>query len=44
MIDRYYEIRGWDKETGFPKKTKLIELELTSVADELGGLGKLSTR
>jgi len=26
LIDEYYELRGWDKKTGLPKKEKLIEL------------------
>lgn len=42
MIDRYYEVRGWDKKTGFPQKAKLIQLGLQSAVDELGRLGKLA--
>jgi aldehyde:ferredoxin oxidoreductase len=26
MLDEYYELRGWDNETGIPKKEKLKEL------------------
>ncbi len=37
----YYELRGWNKETGIPTKGKLGELGLQFVADELEGLGKL---
>lgn len=28
MLDRYYELRGWDKRTGRPTKEKLIKLGL----------------
>ncbi|MEW5867300.1 MAG: aldehyde ferredoxin oxidoreductase family protein [Bacillota bacterium] len=35
MLDQYYEARGWDIETGLPKKAKLEELCLDDVADEL---------
>jgi aldehyde:ferredoxin oxidoreductase len=42
MIDEYYEFRGWDKATGFPKKEKLCELQLENVADELQRMDRLS--
>ena len=42
MIDEYYELRGWEKETGFPVRAKLEELDLTDVADELEGMGRLA--
>jgi len=35
MLDCYYDYRGWDKETGIPTKTKLEELGLKYVADQL---------
>lgn len=35
MVDNYYEQRGWDKNTGWPTRDKLIELGLQDVADEL---------
>jgi len=35
MLDEYYEYRGCDKETGFPKESKLRELGLDFVIDEL---------
>ena len=35
MKDEYYEIRGWDKETGIPTREKLVELGLEAVADEV---------
>ncbi|OKY78690.1 MAG: Aldehyde:ferredoxin oxidoreductase [Candidatus Methanohalarchaeum thermophilum] len=40
-MDRYYEKRGWDKETGWPTKTKLEELGLNDVADGLEAANKL---
>jgi aldehyde:ferredoxin oxidoreductase len=30
MLDNYYELRGWDKETGHPTKQKLEKLGLKS--------------
>jgi aldehyde:ferredoxin oxidoreductase len=41
MVDKYYELRGWDKETGWPTRIKLEELGLKDVADRLMELGKL---
>jgi len=41
MLDNYYEIRGWDKTTGIPTRSKLEELGLKYAADELERLGKL---
>jgi aldehyde:ferredoxin oxidoreductase len=35
MKDEYYEIRGWDKETGIPTREKLVELGLEAAADEV---------
>jgi aldehyde:ferredoxin oxidoreductase len=35
MVDHYYEQRGWDKVTGWPTRSKLLELDLQDVADEL---------
>ena len=28
MLDEYYRLRGWDRETGYPSKAKLCELGL----------------
>jgi aldehyde:ferredoxin oxidoreductase len=42
LLDRYYELRGWDKATGWPTRAKLEEVGLKGVADELERLGKLS--
>jgi len=35
MLDNYYEIRGWNKTTGIPTRSRLEELGLEYVADEL---------
>jgi aldehyde:ferredoxin oxidoreductase len=35
MKDEYYELRGWDKKTGFPTKEKLIDLGLQDVVSDL---------
>jgi len=35
LMDEYYELRGWDLETGRPLRDKLEELGLKEVADEL---------
>jgi aldehyde:ferredoxin oxidoreductase len=41
MLDRYYELHGWDKETSWPTRETLEMLELKDVADYLEELGKL---
>jgi aldehyde:ferredoxin oxidoreductase len=41
MVDNYYKQRGWDRTNGWPTRTKLEELDLKDVADELAILGKL---
>jgi len=35
MLDNYYELRGWDRKTGVPTRTKLETIGLKFVADEL---------
>ena len=35
MLDEYYTESGFDKKTGWPTRTKLKELGLQDVADEL---------
>ncbi len=32
MKDEYYELRGWDNETGIPTKEKLSELGLSNLS------------
>ena len=39
MLDEYYEIRGWDKTTGWPTKEKLSALGLGHVAKDLEKAG-----
>ena len=41
LKDRFYKLRGWDVETGRPSSTKLEELGLQDVADELAKVGRL---
>lgn len=37
MLDEYYDIRGWDRETGVPKASTLLSLGLEEVASALYG-------
>jgi len=39
--DEYYQLRGWDVETGLQTRTKLEELELHDIAEELEARGLL---
>jgi aldehyde:ferredoxin oxidoreductase len=41
LLDEYYRERGWNLKTGIPEKTKLLELGLKDVADELERLNLL---
>jgi aldehyde:ferredoxin oxidoreductase len=41
MLDRYYELHGWDKKTSWPTRETLEFLELKDVADYLEEIGKL---
>jgi aldehyde:ferredoxin oxidoreductase len=41
MLDDYYTIHGWDKETSYPKRETLQALGLGEVADDLEKIGKL---
>lgn len=41
MLDEYYDLHGWDRETSFPLRTTLVDLGLESVADDLEKIGKL---
>lgn len=38
MLDKYYELRGWDKATGIPTRKKLEELGMENVADDLDNI------
>ncbi len=35
MIDRYYELHGWDRSSGYPSKDRLLSLDLGPVMDTL---------
>ena len=35
LLDEYYDLRGWDKDTGYPTKEKLTELGLEEYLDLL---------
>jgi aldehyde:ferredoxin oxidoreductase len=39
MKSDYYELRGWDVESGSPKESTLVGLGLGDVAEDLNGLG-----
>ena len=41
MLDEYYDLHGWDRATGFPKRKTLVDLDLTEVFDDLEKIGKL---
>jgi aldehyde:ferredoxin oxidoreductase len=41
LLDKYYELRGWSRESGWPTRAKLEELGLKYVADELEAMGRL---
>jgi len=41
MLDRYYELHGWDVRTGWPKRETLVRLGLAEVADILERWNKL---
>ena len=41
LLDRYYDLRGWDRTTGWPTRERLEALDLADVADELERAGKL---
>lgn len=40
MLSHYYEIHGWDRETGLPTRESLEALDLEDVADDLEREGK----
>jgi aldehyde:ferredoxin oxidoreductase len=41
LLGRYYALRGWDKETGWPKRQTLERLGLKDIADQLESIGRL---
>jgi aldehyde:ferredoxin oxidoreductase len=44
MLDEYYALHGWDRETSWPTRETLAALNLSDVADQLARVGKLSQR
>jgi len=41
MLDRFYELNGWDKKTGLQTRQGLMELDMADVAQQLDRAGKL---
>lgn len=41
LLDEYYEMHGWEKNTSFPMRETLEGLDLKQVADDLEKIGKL---
>ena len=41
MLDEYYEIHGWDRQSGYPTRKTLEALGIGRVADDLEEIGKL---
>jgi aldehyde:ferredoxin oxidoreductase len=41
MKDEYYELRGWDVATGYPRRSTLEKLGLTEVAADMGKIKRL---
>jgi len=42
MLDEYYELHGWDKETGWQTRKCLEDLDLRRIADDLEKVGRVS--
>ena len=41
MLDEYYDLHGWNRESSFPTRKTLTDLGLKDVADDLEAIGKL---
>ncbi|MEM2922175.1 MAG: aldehyde ferredoxin oxidoreductase C-terminal domain-containing protein, partial [Candidatus Bathyarchaeia archaeon] len=41
LMDKYYELRGWNKINGWPTRARLEALGLKNVADKLESIGKI---
>jgi aldehyde:ferredoxin oxidoreductase len=41
LLDKYYELRGWNLANGWPTRAKLEALGLGDVADELASINQL---
>jgi len=44
MLDQFYELHGWDKNTGLQTRTCLEKLDMVKVAQKLEKVGKLINR
>ncbi|MEM1537465.1 MAG: aldehyde ferredoxin oxidoreductase family protein [Candidatus Nezhaarchaeales archaeon] len=44
MVDEYYDLRGWEKETGLPFKERLLELGMEDVALDLERRGLVALK
>ncbi len=44
MVDEYYELRGWDKKTGFIAEEKLKELEMDDILSALEPEGLITSQ
>lgn len=42
LLREYYELRGWDFETGYPTREALTEVGLDDIVDYLAKIGKLA--
>ncbi|MGE5252383.1 MAG: aldehyde ferredoxin oxidoreductase C-terminal domain-containing protein, partial [Planctomycetaceae bacterium] len=42
MLDEYYDLHGWDKTTGLPRRATLADLDLADVAAELDRMDRLA--
>ena len=40
-MDKYYELRGWDKTNGWPTKQKLEELGLKEIAEGIDTIRRI---
>jgi aldehyde:ferredoxin oxidoreductase len=41
LLDEYYDLHGWDRESSYPKRQTLEALGLENVAEDLREIGKL---
>lgn len=44
MVDEYYDLRGWDKKTGFIAEEKLEELEMDDILSALESEGLVASQ
>lgn len=41
LLDKYYELSGWNRDSGWPTRAKLEGLGLKAIANQLQSLGRL---